>query len=52
MSQYPHRLLVITAPIAGGDGPSALDGVGKSVDLTSLKVRRLGTDVALEGEIA
>ena len=45
------RLMLITAPIAGGDGPSALDGIGKTIDLRSLRVRRLGQDVALEGEV-
>ena len=51
-SGLADRLLLIAAPIAGGDGPSALDGIGRSVDLTKLRVRRLGEDVALEGEIA
>jgi diaminohydroxyphosphoribosylaminopyrimidine deaminase/5-amino-6-(5-phosphoribosylamino)uracil reductase len=45
------RLMLIQAPIAGGDGPSALDGIGKVVDLRSLTVRRLGDDVMLEGEL-
>ena len=45
------RLMLITAPIAGGDGPSALDGIQKTVDLKMLRVRRLGEDVALEGEV-
>lgn len=45
------RLMLIQAPIAGGDGQSALDGIGKVVDLRSLVVRRLGDDVMLEGEI-
>ena len=43
--------MLIQAPIAGGDGPAALDGTGKVVDLRSLVVRRLGDDVMLEGEI-
>ena len=45
------RLMLIQAPVAGGDGPSALDGLGKVVDLRSLRVRRLGDDVAMEGEL-
>src|SRR5438132_2557569 len=50
-SGLADRLMLIAAPIAGGDGPSALDGLGKTVDLAKLRVRRLGQDVALEGEI-
>ena len=45
------RLMLIQAPLAGGDGPRALDGIGKVMDLRSLTVRRLGEDVMLEGEI-
>lgn len=45
------RLMLIQAPLAGGDGPSALDGIGTAVSLRSLTVRRLGDDVMLEGEI-
>ena len=51
-SHLADRLVLIASPIAGGDGPSALDGIGTSVDLAKLRVRRLGADVALEGEIA
>ena len=50
-SGLADRLMLIQAPLAGGDGPSALDGLGKVVDLRSLTVRRLGDDVMLEGEI-
>lgn len=46
------RLMIITAPIAGGGGPAALDGLGKTVDLRDLRVRRLGDDVAIEGEVS
>ncbi len=45
------RLMLIAASIAGGDGPSALDGIGTPVELRGLRVRRLGEDVALEGEV-
>jgi diaminohydroxyphosphoribosylaminopyrimidine deaminase/5-amino-6-(5-phosphoribosylamino)uracil reductase len=50
-SGLADRLMLIQAPIAGGDGPTALDGIGKVVDLRSLTVRRLGGDVMLEGEL-
>jgi len=45
------RLMLIQAPLVGGDGPNALDGIGKVVDLRSMTVRRLGDDVMLEGEL-
>jgi len=45
------RLMLIQAPLAGGDGPNALEGIGKVVDLRSMTVRRLGEDVMLEGEL-
>jgi diaminohydroxyphosphoribosylaminopyrimidine deaminase/5-amino-6-(5-phosphoribosylamino)uracil reductase len=45
------RLLLITAPIATGDGPSAFEGLGRAVELKSMKVRRFGDDVAMEGEL-
>ena len=50
-SGLADRLMLIQAPIAGGDGPTALDGIGKVVELRSLLVRRLGDDVMLEGEL-
>lgn len=50
-SGLADRLMLITAPIAGGDGPSALAGVGVPVELASLRVRRLGDDVVLEGDL-
>jgi hypothetical protein len=43
--------MLIQAPIAGGGGPTALDGIEKVVDLGSLRVRRLGDDVVMEGEL-
>ncbi len=46
------RLMIITAPIAGGGGPAALDGLGKTIDLRDVRVRRLGDDVAIEGEVS
>lgn len=45
------RLMLLTAPIAGGDGPSAFDGLQRIIDLRSLKVRKLGDDVAVEAEL-
>jgi diaminohydroxyphosphoribosylaminopyrimidine deaminase/5-amino-6-(5-phosphoribosylamino)uracil reductase len=45
------RLVLIQSPIAGGDGPSALDGMHKAIDLRSLRVRRLGGDVLMEAEL-
>lgn len=45
------RLMLIQSPIAGGDGANALDGIGKVLDLKSLRVRRLGDDVLMEGEL-
>ena len=45
------RLMIITAPIAGGDGPPALAGVTDTTELKNLRVRRFGEDVALEGDL-
>ena len=50
-SGLADRLMLITTPIAGGDGPSALAGVGAPVRLDALRVRRLGDDVVLEGDL-
>jgi diaminohydroxyphosphoribosylaminopyrimidine deaminase/5-amino-6-(5-phosphoribosylamino)uracil reductase len=44
------RLMIITAPIAGGDGPPALAGVGDVAELKGTRVRRFGEDVAIEGD--
>jgi diaminohydroxyphosphoribosylaminopyrimidine deaminase/5-amino-6-(5-phosphoribosylamino)uracil reductase len=45
------RIMLVTAPIAGGDGPSAFDGLQRVIDLRSLRVRKLGDDVAVEAEL-
>jgi diaminohydroxyphosphoribosylaminopyrimidine deaminase/5-amino-6-(5-phosphoribosylamino)uracil reductase len=45
------RIVVIQSPIAGGDGASALDGIGKVLDLRSMRVRRLGVDVVMEADL-
>lgn len=50
-SRLADRLMLIVAPIAGGGGASALEGVGAPVALRSLRVRRLGDDVAVEGDL-
>ena len=34
-----------------GDGPNALDGIGKVIDLKGLRVRRMGDDVVMEAEL-
>jgi diaminohydroxyphosphoribosylaminopyrimidine deaminase/5-amino-6-(5-phosphoribosylamino)uracil reductase len=45
------RLMIITTPIAGGDGPPALAGVTDTADLRNVRVRRFGEDVAIEGDL-
>jgi diaminohydroxyphosphoribosylaminopyrimidine deaminase/5-amino-6-(5-phosphoribosylamino)uracil reductase len=45
------RLLLLVSPLAGGDGPPALSGVGAPSALRDLRVRRLGDDIAMEGWI-
>ena len=45
------RVLLIVSPVAGGDGPPALEGVTKASDLHDVRVRRLGDDLALEGAL-
>ncbi|MEX2047005.1 MAG: bifunctional diaminohydroxyphosphoribosylaminopyrimidine deaminase/5-amino-6-(5-phosphoribosylamino)uracil reductase RibD, partial [Chloroflexota bacterium] len=44
------RLLFVVAPIAGGSGSHALEGV-TPLDLRSLRVRRSGADVLLEADL-
>ena len=51
MDDLADRLMLIQSPVAGGDGSSALDGIGKVVDIRALRVRRLGDDVLMEGEL-
>jgi diaminohydroxyphosphoribosylaminopyrimidine deaminase / 5-amino-6-(5-phosphoribosylamino)uracil reductase len=43
------RVLLLLSPIAGGDGPPALEGVPEASDLRDVRVRKLGGDLALEG---
>jgi diaminohydroxyphosphoribosylaminopyrimidine deaminase / 5-amino-6-(5-phosphoribosylamino)uracil reductase len=45
------RLALVVAPIAGGDGPLAIEGLGAAVDLRALRARRLGADVLLEADL-
>jgi diaminohydroxyphosphoribosylaminopyrimidine deaminase/5-amino-6-(5-phosphoribosylamino)uracil reductase len=45
------RLMIITAPLAGGDGPPAFAGVTGTSELKNVRVRRLGEDVAIEGDL-
>jgi diaminohydroxyphosphoribosylaminopyrimidine deaminase/5-amino-6-(5-phosphoribosylamino)uracil reductase len=45
------RLMIITTPIAGGEGPPALAGVTDTADLKNVRVRRFGEDVAIEGDL-
>ncbi|OLC55110.1 MAG: riboflavin biosynthesis protein RibD [Chloroflexi bacterium 13_1_40CM_4_68_4] len=51
VSHLADRLMIITAPIAGGEGPMALDGLSPAIDLRALKVQRFGDDVALTAEL-
>jgi diaminohydroxyphosphoribosylaminopyrimidine deaminase/5-amino-6-(5-phosphoribosylamino)uracil reductase len=43
------RLLIHVAPLVGGAGPIALEGVTAPLALDRLRVRRLGDDLAIEG---
>ena len=43
------RVLLLLSPLAGGDGPPALEGVPSASQLHDVRVRRLGDDLALEG---
>ena len=45
------RVLLLISPIAGGDGPPALEGVPKASDLHDVRVRKLGADLAVEGAL-
>jgi diaminohydroxyphosphoribosylaminopyrimidine deaminase/5-amino-6-(5-phosphoribosylamino)uracil reductase len=48
-ARLADRILFLLAPIAGGGGPPALDGVVSPAELRDLRVRRLGEDLAVEG---
>jgi diaminohydroxyphosphoribosylaminopyrimidine deaminase / 5-amino-6-(5-phosphoribosylamino)uracil reductase len=51
-AKLADRLLLLMSPIAGGDGPPALDGVAGAADLHDVHIRRLGGDVLLEGALS
>ncbi len=45
------RLALIVSPVAGGDGPLAIEGLDAAIDLRALRARRLGADILLEGDL-
>src|SRR2546425_2724724 len=45
------RLLLLLSPLAGGDGPPALERVPSAADLRDMRLRRLGDDLAIEGAL-
>ncbi len=45
------RIVLIVAPLAGGEGPLAIEGLQIPVELSAMRARRLGKDVLLEGEL-
>jgi diaminohydroxyphosphoribosylaminopyrimidine deaminase/5-amino-6-(5-phosphoribosylamino)uracil reductase len=45
------RLMIITTPIVGGEGPPALAGVTNTTDLKNVRIRRFGEDIAVEGDL-
>jgi len=45
------RIVFIVAPVAGGDGPLAIEGLPTAVDLAAMRARRLGSDVLLEADL-
>jgi len=45
------RLLLLVAPLAGGDGPVALEALPAPLELRGLRARKMGDDVALEGDL-
>ena len=46
------RLVMILAPLAGGDGPLAIEGLEAPIELRALRTRRVGADALLEAELA
>ncbi|MBM4434532.1 MAG: bifunctional diaminohydroxyphosphoribosylaminopyrimidine deaminase/5-amino-6-(5-phosphoribosylamino)uracil reductase RibD [Chloroflexi bacterium] len=45
------RLAFVVAPVIGGDGPLAFDGLPAAVELGGIRSRRLGDDVLLEADL-
>jgi diaminohydroxyphosphoribosylaminopyrimidine deaminase/5-amino-6-(5-phosphoribosylamino)uracil reductase len=46
------RIAFIVTPVAGGEGPLAIEGLPHAVELGAMHTRRLGADLLLEAEIA
>lgn len=45
------RLAFVVAPLVGGDGPLAIDGLAAATPLGGMRSRRLGDDVLLEADL-
>lgn len=45
------RVVFIVAPVAGGEGPLAVDGLAAPIELSSMRARRLGNDILVEAEV-
>jgi hypothetical protein len=45
-------VLFLLSAVAGGDGPPALEGVTKVSELRDVRIRKLGADIALEGNLS
>jgi diaminohydroxyphosphoribosylaminopyrimidine deaminase/5-amino-6-(5-phosphoribosylamino)uracil reductase len=50
-SGLADRLMLITTPVVGGDGPTAFEGLPTPLLLRSIRTRHLGDDVAMEGDL-
>jgi len=50
-SRLADRLLLLFSPLAGGDGPPALEGVTSASELKDVRIRKLGDDLAIEGSL-
>jgi diaminohydroxyphosphoribosylaminopyrimidine deaminase/5-amino-6-(5-phosphoribosylamino)uracil reductase len=46
------RLILLLAPVAGGDGPLAIEGLDSPIELAATRARRLGQDLLLEADLA
>jgi diaminohydroxyphosphoribosylaminopyrimidine deaminase/5-amino-6-(5-phosphoribosylamino)uracil reductase len=45
------RILFIVAPVLGGDGPLAIEGLAAPVELGAMRARRLRDDILLEADV-
>ncbi len=45
------RLVLLVAPLVGGDGPLAIDGLPAPTELRGIRARRLGNDLLLEADL-